>query len=314
MARASAERRQFVAWVRTGALEGDPADAPPPRTFHDSKWEIGEPDLVTRPSRRIRFRRRESSTTVCGPAVCLHRGHVDFACRDSAFEHGLVHHCNMAHFTIGKDFDAGNFITGRVPGGTPLLPMKDLPQIPAQFGCGTADSLHDDGKARKEPDVGRVQISAMGSFTRTSHLQVTTSKSPFRREQCPPSFEPDAPRRRQRRRDVLAHALRGKDMTFIAHSPKGNPKRCFRSRTTATPGSRIIAGSRLRRSFSKGTRIESSPITTTRLQSLEPRPEGDVRSARKLYEMMFGFFFYTDDDQDLNLSVDPKRAARSSVP
>ena len=30
----------------------------------------------------------------------------------------IVHHCNMAYFTLGKDFSDSNFITGRVPGGT----------------------------------------------------------------------------------------------------------------------------------------------------------------------------------------------------
>jgi hypothetical protein len=34
-------------WVDNGAPRGNPADAPPPRTFPDaSKWQLGEPDLV----------------------------------------------------------------------------------------------------------------------------------------------------------------------------------------------------------------------------------------------------------------------------
>ncbi|HVS66281.1 MAG TPA: hypothetical protein VMT85_22570 [Thermoanaerobaculia bacterium] len=36
----------IVRWVDQGAKAGDPADAPPPRTFQDTGWLIGEPDLV----------------------------------------------------------------------------------------------------------------------------------------------------------------------------------------------------------------------------------------------------------------------------
>jgi hypothetical protein len=35
--------RQIAAWVQAKMPAGDPAKAPPPRTFADSKWEIGEP-------------------------------------------------------------------------------------------------------------------------------------------------------------------------------------------------------------------------------------------------------------------------------
>ena len=36
----------IVRWVEQGAAAGDPADAPPPRTFQDTGWLIGKPDLV----------------------------------------------------------------------------------------------------------------------------------------------------------------------------------------------------------------------------------------------------------------------------
>lgn len=40
-----AEVAAFRAWAEAGAPEGDPKDAPPPRTF-SSEWPLGEPDLV----------------------------------------------------------------------------------------------------------------------------------------------------------------------------------------------------------------------------------------------------------------------------
>ncbi len=39
----------LTAWADAGAPEGNPADAPAPRSF-DSEWPLGEPDLVLKPS------------------------------------------------------------------------------------------------------------------------------------------------------------------------------------------------------------------------------------------------------------------------
>ena len=36
----------IVKWVDAGAPRGNPADLPPPLVFDDSKWKIGEPDLI----------------------------------------------------------------------------------------------------------------------------------------------------------------------------------------------------------------------------------------------------------------------------
>ncbi len=42
-----AEIATISKWVDQGALEGDPADMPPPRQFGDvDQWHIGKPDLV----------------------------------------------------------------------------------------------------------------------------------------------------------------------------------------------------------------------------------------------------------------------------
>jgi len=42
------DRAALLEWIRSGAPEGDPADAPLPRGWPDSSWQIGEPDLVLR--------------------------------------------------------------------------------------------------------------------------------------------------------------------------------------------------------------------------------------------------------------------------
>jgi hypothetical protein len=40
-----AEIQTLARWVEAGMPEGDPKDAPPPRTWSDD-WYLGKPDLV----------------------------------------------------------------------------------------------------------------------------------------------------------------------------------------------------------------------------------------------------------------------------
>ena len=42
---ASADKSSLLDWLNDGKPEGDPADAPLPRSFHDG-WQIGQPDLI----------------------------------------------------------------------------------------------------------------------------------------------------------------------------------------------------------------------------------------------------------------------------
>src|SRR6185436_13314796 len=118
----AAERRTVDAWVKAGMPAGDPAQAPPPRTFIESKWEIGEPDLVitalethTLPAEGIIDYRYvvlpyvfPEDTWICAAEILPDNPRT-------------VHHCNMGYFALGKQFSDGNFITGRVPGGTALV-------------------------------------------------------------------------------------------------------------------------------------------------------------------------------------------------
>lgn len=47
------DRADLLAWIKAGAPEGEPSDAPVPRRFAEG-WNIGRPDLVV----RISIRRR----------------------------------------------------------------------------------------------------------------------------------------------------------------------------------------------------------------------------------------------------------------
>ena len=94
--------------------------SPPVPKFDDSKWRIGEPDLVI--STLL-----EDTIPATGfvPYRYALLPHVFLA--DTWLEAveirpenpAVVHHCNMAYIT-GQGVGAETFITGHVPGGDPL--------------------------------------------------------------------------------------------------------------------------------------------------------------------------------------------------
>lgn len=308
----SAERRTIESWVQQGMPAGDPAQGPPPRTFVASKWEIGEPDLVT-----------TSLETHSLPA----EGIIDYryivlpyvfsedtwisAAEILPDNPRTVHHCNMGHFTLGKQFSEGNFITGRVPGGTPLVADEGMAlRIPKGSVVGLQVHYTTTGKPEKNRMSVGFKFPRNVVHKEIRHLQISTSKIAI-----PPgaAAHPIVSSRTLSGDSsgigMFSHMhLRGKDMTFIAHSPEGqsetlltvpNYHYAWQQNYRWEPGSK---------KFSKGTRIEViAHYDNSAFNPFNPDPKVEVRSGPQTFnEMMFGFFFYTDDAEDLNLHVDSK--------
>ncbi|HEY2251864.1 MAG TPA: hypothetical protein VGH74_12415, partial [Planctomycetaceae bacterium] len=306
-----AERRTIAAWIEGGMPEGDPAQAPPARTFVESKWEIGLPDLVltsleshSLPAEGIIDYRYivmpyvfSEDTWICAAEILPDNPRI-------------VHHCNMGHFTLGKDFSEGNFITGRVPGGTPLVADEGTAlRIPKGSVVGLQVHYTTTGKAEKN------RMSVGFKFPRgivhkeIRHLQVSTSKIAI-----PPgaSAHPVVSSRTlpgdASGIGMFSHMhLRGKDMTFIAHTPQGenetlltipNYHYAWQQNYRWEPGTK---------KFSQGTRIEViAHYDNSAFNPFNPDPKAEVRNGpQTFHEMMFGFFFYTLDAEALNLHVDP---------
>ena len=307
-----AERRAIAAWIEGGMPEGDLRAVASARTFVESKWEIGEPDLVT-----------TSLETHSLPA----EGIIDYryivmpyifpedtwisAAEILPENPRTVHHCNMGHFTLGKDFSEGNFITGRVPGGTPLVADEGTAlRIPKGSVVGLQIHYTTTGKDEKN------RMSVGFKFPRgivhkeVRHLQVSTSKIAI-----PPgaSTHPIVSRRTlpgdSSGIGMFSHMhLRGKDMTFVAHTPHGasetlltipNYHYAWQQNYRWEPGTK---------KFPKGTRIEVvAHYDNSAFNPFNPDPKAEVRNGpQTFHEMMFGFFFYTLDAEELNLQVDPK--------
>jgi thiol-disulfide isomerase/thioredoxin len=309
----SAEERDVVAaWVRGGRLPGDPQRAPPPRTFPDSTWEIGEPDLITTAleTHHLPADGFVDYKYVILPYVFARETWISAAeIRPSNPQ--TVHHCNMAYLSLGKAFDDGNFITGRVPGGTAMILDEGVAlRIPAQSVLGLQIHYTTTGK----PETNRMSVGLRfprGTVRRElRHVQVTTSRlaippgAPAHPVTAARSLPCDA-----EGLGMFAHMhLRGKDMTFRARYPSGetetlltipNYHYAWQQNYRWQPGTKT---------FPAGTQIEVlAHYDNSAFNPFNPDPTITVKyGPQTVHEMMFGFFFYTQAGEDLNVRVDPR--------
>jgi hypothetical protein len=306
------ERETIVAWVKTGRVAGDEKLAPPPPTFAEGKWEIGEPDLVT-----------TALETHSLPAD----GFVDY--RYTVLPHlfladtwvsaveilpsnpAVVHHANLAYWTIGGDFDPSNFITGRVPGGTPLVADDGVAfKIPKNSVIGL--QIHYTTTGKPEKNRMSVGLKFPKDIVRQElrHVQVTTSRFAI-----PPGAAAHAVSASRTLPcdatgiGMFAHMhLRGKDMTFVARPPEGENETLLSIPNYHYDWQQNYRWQPGTKKFAKGTKIEvTAHFDNSRFNPFNPDPTATVKHGpQTIHEMMFGFFFYTADGEDLNLKVDPK--------
>jgi hypothetical protein len=116
------ERETVLQWVRSGKPKGDPAKRPPPRTFSTAKWTIGEPDTIT--TTPIAFSIPETGYVDYRYAILPHIFAQDTWVQSVEIHPDnprVVHHANLGFIKAGERPREENFITGRVPGGDPMV-------------------------------------------------------------------------------------------------------------------------------------------------------------------------------------------------
>ncbi len=116
-----AEKRTITRWVRSGKQPGNLDDAPDVPTFPDSKWAIGEPDLV--------LTAKEPFDIPATGYIPYQYLTFDYVFPEDTWVQGIqimpsnprvLHHCNMIYMLPGQKYDQStNFLTGKVPGGGP---------------------------------------------------------------------------------------------------------------------------------------------------------------------------------------------------
>lgn len=312
------ERETIVAWTRN-RLRGDDAKLPPLPKFPNGEWEIGAPDMVT-----VSLQEQEL------PA----EGFVDYkydilpfiflketwitAAEIKPSNPAVVHHCNMGYVSLGEEFnETKNFITGRVPGGTAMNLGEGVAfRIPANSVVGLQIHYTTTGK----PEKNRMSVGF--KFPRDMvrqemhHLQVARRRFEIKPED--PASEVKAVRTLDAPASgvgMFAHMhLRGKDMTFRALYPDGRNETLLSIPNYHYDWQQNYRWKTGAKTFPQGTKIEvTAHFDNSRFNPFNPDSTKTVRFGQQTVdEMMYGFFFYTKDGEDLDLKVDPKTGWRVS--
>ena len=308
----SAEQRNLVEdWVRGGCQQGDMAKAPAPRVFSTSKWKIGEPDMVLKtPVQKIQA-----------------TGYIDYRYvilphmfKEDTWVQGVqilpensraMHHCNMAFIKKGERSGSKNFITGQVPGGDAMVLDRNVAfKIPANSSLVL--QIHYVTVGEETTD----QISVGLRFAREvvqKHLYNTqVTNLTFKIPPGLPHYKVSAVR--ELKEDITGYGLfshmhlRGKDMTFNAQFPDGRKETLLVVPNYSFDWQQSYRWPEDKVKFPKGTKLEVfAHFDNSTFNPYNPDAKREVPEGQQTFdEMMYGFFFYTHDDEHLNLSIDPK--------
>ena len=306
------ERETLLRWARGGTPRGDPARRPPPRKFPDDTWRIGEPDQIV---------------TMIGAHIVPGTGFVDYryvlfphVFREDTWVQGVeirpdnprvIHHANLGYVRAGEKLSDQNFITGRVPGGDPMMLDEGLAYlIPAGSIFGM--QVHYTTTGRPE----RCRISVGLKFPRSTvnkrlyHVEVTTERF---------KIPPNAPAHAlSARRTVpfdasllgaVAHMhVRATDMVFMAHRPDGTSERLLMIPNYNFDWQLSYRWAPGTKKLPKGTVLESvGHFDNSAFNPFNPNPSATVGFGEQTFQEMFiGFSFFTRDDEDLGLTIDTR--------
>ncbi len=305
------ERNLIVDWVHGGSQQGDPSKAPPARKFSTAEWKIGEPDLVL----KTPLQKLPASGYVDYRYVPLQHSFT----KDTWIQglqilptnHRAMHHCNIYYVQFGKRPGDENFITGQVPGGDAMILDSNVAvKIPA--GSVLMLQIHYVTVGEETTD----QISVGLKFAREvvhknlQHAIVHTGKF---------AITPGDPHHLVSARKTLdcnatgygmmTHMhLRGKDMLYRAIYPDGQEENLLAVPNYSFDWQMAYRWPKSTVKFPRGTVLECiAHFDNSEFNPYNPDPNAVVKEGQQTYqEMMYGFVFYTDDDQNLNLHVDPK--------
>jgi len=318
----SDEITTVLQWIAAGMPKGDMSKAPEPRTFADSKWRIDDPDLVI---------------TMKKPYSIPADGYVPYkyAILPYQFPHDTwveqveilpgnleaQHHCNMAYIEAdnGLSFSGANFITGQVPGGQP---MKLEPGLGFFIPKGARLVLQIHYVTTGEETTDQTSVGFVFCKQKVQkelkHFQVATydfkipPHAPHHEVVAEKTFENDAVGI-----GMFAHMhLRGKDMLFDAVYPNGDVERLLAVPNYSFDWQMAYVFERNAKQFPAGTKIRcTAHYDNSPFNPYNPDPDDEVGYGPQTYhEMLFGFFFYVDANENLGIEVDPDTGRPLNAP
>jgi len=305
------ERDLVLDWIDGGTLPGDLATAPPAPAAKTGKWRIGEPDLVVKTTD---YDLPATGDIPYAYAVLPHVFEKETwveAIEILPEDRKLVHHANLAHVSLGGGFSAGNFITGYVPGGDPMtlgdgvafrLPAGAMLVLQIHFVAG--------GKPANTHVAVGVKYAKGTVQQELRHLRLADTR--YRIPAGDPAHA--VPTSRVLPHDAVmvgmfSHMhLRGKAMTFKAHTPDGKTQTLLSIPNYRFDWQLAYRPEPGKLKLPKGTRLEVVGVfDNSAFNPFNPDPKAVVRDGQQTYqEMVNGFFFYLQEGEKLGLEVGDK--------
>lgn len=308
------ESDTLLTWIDSSRALGNPQDAPPTPQFVDSKWRIGTPDLVI-----TMLEQHTIPETGFVPYKYVLLPHVFFnETWVEAFEirpenPAVVHHCNMAYATRTGASDE-TFITGYVPGGQPMDLGRFHNNVAYKIPAGSALGLqvHYTTTGKKEKCRIQVGLRFPKNTIKKQLYHFVLDPRGWTIPPHDPAFKIEATKTLKHNADLLGlftHMhVRGRDMTFYAKGPGDHseillqiPNYNFEWQL----GYEIAPGTKL---LPKGTQVKAiAHFDNSDFNPYNPDPKKMVGYGPQTVDEMFnGYVFYVDQDETLNIEVDPK--------
>ena len=308
-----AEKNLLRQWVAAGKPEGDPALRPEAPEFPDSEWAIGEPDLV--------ITMAEEQSIPAEGYIPYRYITLPYQFSDDTWIQGLeilpsnpevVHHANLIYTQVGEGYsEKHNFLTGKVPGGSPVDLSAPVGMMIPKASVLTLQ-IHYVTTGQPEKDRIRVGIRyARGTVIKQTHHQR------IRPDEI--KIPPGEAFHRMSAEETIGHNatvlalfshlhLRGRDMTFFADYPDGKSETLLTIPNYSFDWQLAYVYEPGQKRFPKGTKIRTvSHYDNSAFNPYNPDPTDEVRYGDQTYhEMNDGYIFYLDEDEFLNIKVDPK--------
>ena len=306
------ERQTVIDWSKTGAAAGDLSKAPAPPESPRSEWQIGgEPDLVLKSSELdLPAEGDIPYKYVLLPHVFTEDTWIQAAQIVPSNARSL-HHANMAFASLSEGVNEANFVTGYVPGGEPMTLDEGVAfRIPA----GSVLALQVHFVSTGKPEKCRVSVGLRFPRAevqkRLRHMQIADTRF---------AIPPGAPAYKVSATRVLdcdavgvgmfSHMhLRGKDMSFTARRPDGTAETLLVIPNYSFSWQVPYRWEPGKVKFPKGTKLDCvAHFDNSPFNPYNPDPKKTVRFGQQTHqEMMYGFFFYTDANEQMGLRVDPR--------
>lgn len=315
------EKQTITQWVRTGMEAGDPAKLPPapPTAKAEDRWLIGQPDLIlTAPEDTIPAKGLVAYKYVPLPSPLVAKLPQVFA--SDTWMQGIqilpdnqkvVHHCNMFYILASDKKREPHFITGTVPGGSP---MKLDSNIGFCMPTGAVPMLQIHYVTTGKEEKCKISVGfkfASGLIQKQLRHELLVDHK-FAIPPGAPAHPVGAGKVLDRDAEgvgLFVHMhLRGRDMTFKATGPDGKSETLLMVPNYSFDWQIPYRWAPGAVKFPKGTRIEClAHYDNSTFNPYNPDAKATVTDGDQTKdEMLNGFVFYTDANEKLNLDIDPE--------